>query len=245
MALSSRRDLIVSNPFATLPAVPETTHVELDAAIFDLGGVLTTSVLESFLGFEESLGLEPGTFVRAFRAHYDRPDVQSDFHLLETGQITEVEYFTRLGPTLSELAGDTVVLPEDPIEVRKALFGRIRRNDEMIEAARRIAGHYQIALLTNNVKEWGGWRDFYPTDLFEVVIDSSEVGMRKPDPAIYRLACERLGVAPDRAAFVDDVPTNIEGARAVGLTAILFTTTGEVLDQLRPLFPKAFRTDRR
>jgi putative hydrolase of the HAD superfamily len=123
--------------------------------------------------------------------------------------------------------------------VRKKLWGRIQRNEEMIEAVGKIHRHYKVGLLTNNVKEWGGWRDLYPTGLFDVVIDSSEVGVRKPDPAIYRLACEGLGVAPERASFVDDIDSNVEGARAFGLVAIQFTTTGEVLDHLRPLFPKA------
>lgn len=213
----------------------------LDAVIFDLGGVLTTSILESFVGFEESLGLSPGALIQAFRTQYEGgPDGRSDIHLLETGKITEEEYYRRLADKLREAGAPQITFPEDPAEVRRALFGRIRRNDEMIDAARRIGDHYPVGLLTNNVKEWGGWREFYPVEVFDVIIDSSEVGMRKPDPAIYRLACERLEVAPDRAAFVDDVLSNVDGARAVGLVAIQFTTTGEVLDRLRPLFPRAF-----
>ncbi len=100
-----------------------------------------------------------------------------------------------------------------------------------------------MALLTNNVREWEPlWRSMLPEldEIFEVVVDSAVVGMRKPDPAIYRLACDRLDVLPDRAAFVADLHVNVEGARAVGLNAIQFTTTGEVLERLRPLFPKAF-----
>jgi putative hydrolase of the HAD superfamily len=216
------------------------THApgELDAAIFDLGGVLTTQILESFSGFEEELGLEPGQLMSAFREHYRRPDGQADFHLLETGQMSEAEYYRRLGTRVAEMGG-RMTMPADPVEVRKKLWGRIQRNEEMIEAVGKIHRHYKVGLLTNNVKEWGGWRDLYPTGLFDVVIDSSEVGVRKPDPAIYRLACEGLGVAPERASFVDDIDSNVEGARAFGLVAIQFTTTGEVLDHLRPLFPKA------
>lgn len=212
---------------------------ELDAVIFDLGGVLTTPVLESFADFEKDLGLKPGELVKTFREHYATTDGSSDFHLLETGQITEADYYKRLGAKLGEM-GSTITMPEDPAEVRKKLWGRIRRNDEMIETARTIAEHYKVGLLTNNVKEWGGWREFYPTEVFEVVVDSSEVGMRKPDPRIYRLTCERLGVAPGRAAFVDDIEDNVVGARNVGLIGIHFTTNGEVMERLRPLFPKAF-----
>ena len=211
---------------------------ELDAAIFDLGGVLTTPILESFAGFERELGLDPGVLMKTFREHYTRQDGEADFHLLETGKITEAEYYIRLGARIGEMGG-TMPMPADPIEVRRKLWGSIKPNEGMIDAVKRIGAHYKVGLLTNNVKEWGGWRELYPTELFEVVIDSSEVGIRKPDPAIYRLACERLGVAPDRAAFVDDIETNVEGARALGLTAIRFTTNGEVFDHLRPLFPKA------
>ena len=212
---------------------------ELDAAIFDLGGVLTTPILESFAGFEQELGLEPGQLMKAFREHYARQDGQADFHLLETGKISEAEYYTRLGTRVVEMGG-TSPFPADPVEVRKKLWGSIKPNDGMLDTVKRIGKHYRVALLTNNVKEWGGWRDLYPTDLFEIVIDSSEVGIRKPDPAIYRLACEKLGVSPGRTAFVDDIETNVEGAREVGLTAIRFTTNGEVLAELKPLFPKAF-----
>ena len=212
-------------------------NAELDAAIFDLGGVLTTPILESFADFEKDLGLKPGDLVKTFRENYAASE--SDFHLLETGKISEGEYYKRLRVKLGEM-GSTITMPEDPIEVRKRLWGRIRRNDEMIETARRISKHYKVGLLTNNVKEWGGWREFYPADIFHVVVDSSEVGMRKPDPRIYRLTCERLAVEPHRASFVDDIEDNVVGARNVGLHGIRFTTTGEVVEELRPLFPKAF-----
>ena len=123
------------------------------------------------------------------------------------------------------------------------LFGSIKRNDEMIAAAVRIGAHYKTAILTNNVKEWTDWREWVEAHIFDLIVDSSHEGMRKPEPEIYLLTCERLGVSPDRAAFVDDIPMNVEGAEAVGLHAIRFTTTEEVIEQLRPLFPRAFSED--
>lgn len=212
--------------------------MELDAAIFDLGGVLTTSILDSFGLFEREIGVPEGSLVRAFASA--GADPEPAFHLLETGRMSEGDYYRRLALQLSQMTGVEVRFPEDPRVVRRALFGAVRPNEEMIEAARRIAAHYRVGLLTNNVREWGDWRALYPTDMFHVVIDSSEVGMRKPEATIFRLMCQRLGVFPERASFVDDFPTNVEGARAVGLHSILFTTTGEVLARLRPLFPKAF-----
>ncbi|MFN2613624.1 MAG: HAD-IA family hydrolase, partial [Actinomycetota bacterium] len=136
-----------------------------------------------------------------------------------------------------------IEFPDDPAAVRAKLFGALRRNDEMIAAAVRIGAHYHTAILTNNVKEWSDWRELVDAHIFDLVVDSSYEGMRKPDPEIYLLTCDRLGVAPARAAFVDDIPLNVAGASAVGLHAIQFTTTDEVLAQLRPLFPRAFEEE--
>ena len=82
----------------------------------------------------------------------------------------------------------------------------------------------RLALLTNNVKEWGDhWRATFPIDeLFDVVVDSSEVGMRKPDPRVYELTCERIGVATTAAAFVDDNTENVAAARRLGMEVVLF-----------------------
>lgn len=214
--------------------------MELEAAIFDLGGVLTTSILASFVDFERSIGVPEGSLLRAFAEGYSESEEERDFHLLETGRITEVEYYRRLETHLREATGIDVRFPEDPAAVRRSLFRGLRRNEEMNDAALRISRHYKTALLTNNVKEWGGWRQFYPPDIFDVVVDSSAVGLRKPDPKIYLLTCERLGVEPERAAFVDDIKANVDSASALGLTGLLFTDNDAVLAELARLFPKAF-----
>jgi len=214
---------------------------ELDAAIFDFGGVLTTSILASFNEFEKTLELDDGTLVDAFR--HEAETGEPAFFLLEKGLISEAEFYERMLQNLREYTRKDIVFPQDPVEVRRMLFGAIRRNDDMIAAAVRIGAHYKTAILTNNVREWTDWREWVEAHIFDLIIDSSEVGMRKPEPEIYLLTCEKLGVKPERAAFVDDIPTNIEGASAVGLHAIQFTKTEEVIDQLRPLFPRAFSED--
>ena len=214
---------------------------ELDAAIFDFGGVLTTSIRASFTEFERALELDDGTLIDAFR--HQAESEEPDFFLLEKGLISEADFYARMLQQLRDFTGKDVQFPQDPVAVRQMLFGSIRRNDEMIAAAVRIGAHYKTAILTNNVKEWTDWREWVEAHIFDLIIDSSEVGMRKPEPEIYLLTCEKLGVKPERAAFVDDIPTNIEGATAVGLHAIQFTKTEEVIDQLRPLFPRAFSED--
>jgi putative hydrolase of the HAD superfamily len=214
---------------------------ELDAAIFDFGGVLTTSIRASFTEFERQLNLDDGTLIDAFR--HQAESGEPDFFLLEKGLITEAEFYQRMLMHLRDYTGKDIQFPGDPVKVRQMLFGSIRRNDEMIAAAVRIGAHYKTAILTNNVKEWTDWREWVEAHIFDLIVDSSHEGMRKPEPEIYLLTCERLGVTPDRAAFVDDIPMNVEGAEAVGLHAIRFTTTEEVLEQLRPLFPRAFSED--
>jgi putative hydrolase of the HAD superfamily len=97
-------------------------------------------------------------------------------------------------------------------------------SEAMIDAVRRVraAGH-RTALLTNNAREWEAtWRVLMPFDeLFDVILDSSAVGLRKPDPAIYRLTCERLGLDPAECLFVDDLECNVAAARALGMEALL------------------------
>ena len=93
----------------------------------------------------------------------------------------------------------------------------------IVHKARELkAGGTPIALLTNNVAEWGdNWRSTIPVDeLFEIVVDSSAVQLRKPDPAIYLLTCERIGVAPEAAVFLDDNHDNIAAARALGMETV-------------------------
>jgi len=214
---------------------------ELDAAIFDFGGVLTTSIRASFTEFERQLNLDDGTLIDAFR--HEAESGEPDFFLLEKGLITEAEFYQRMLQHLRDYTGKDIEFPGDPVKVRQMLFGSIKRNDEMIAAAVRIGAHYKTAILTNNVKEWTDWREWVEAHIFDLIVDSSHEGMRKPDPEIYKLTCERLRVSPERAAFVDDIPTNVEGAAAVGLNAIQFTNTDEVIEQLRPLFPRAFSED--
>ncbi|MHB8513242.1 MAG: HAD family hydrolase [Actinomycetota bacterium] len=212
--------------------------MELEAAIFDFGGVLTTSVADAFGRFDTALGVEPGTIINLMRQrHID----ESPFHQLEKGLISEAQYYDELRARLEQHFGRTLEWPDDPRVIRKNLVGSLKRNEEMLAAIEMMAEHYKIGMLTNNVREWSEWRSKYPMHLFETVVDSCEVGMRKPDPEIYKLTCERLGVSPERAVFVDDLEINVEGARSIGMRGIHFTSTDEVLAELEGLFPRAFQ----
>jgi putative hydrolase of the HAD superfamily len=148
--------------------------------------------------------------------------VTHDWHRLETGEIGLEEYMAGVVARAPEVLGRPIDLEayraftrDMPLGIHWPVVHRIRqlRSDGL-----------KVGLLTNNVKEFGSaWRSTFPVDeLFDVVVDSSEVGMRKPDPRIYLLTCERLGVAPTASVFVDDNRDNVEAARAVGIEAVQF-----------------------
>jgi putative hydrolase of the HAD superfamily len=129
-----------------------------------------------------------------------------------------------------------VVVDFSPLE---SLMGEMTVREPFIEKARALrAAGYKVGLVTNNVREASGtWRALLPVEeLFDVVIDSSEVGMRKPNPAIYLRALELLGVDdPASAVFLDDAPGNVEGARRAGLWGILVDETDDALVELDQL----------
>ena len=121
----------------------------------------------------------------------------------------------------------------------QAMLGEMTIHDDIVERARQLrAEGYRVGLITNNVREASAaWRALVPVDeLFEVVVDSSEVGMRKPNPAIYHHALALLGdVAPEQAVFLDDSPGNVAGARRAGLHAIHVVTPAQALAELDEL----------
>ena len=143
--------------------------------------------------------------------------------MLERGELTEVEFFARIQ---SEL-GDEQSLDG----MGEALMAGLERNHEMIDYVAELRGRgLRAALLTNNVREWEPrWRAMLPEidEIFEVVVDSAFVGMRKPEPEIYELTVERLGggLRAEDCVFVDDIAINCDAAREVGMTAVVFETT--------------------
>ena len=125
----------------------------------------------------------------------------------------------------------------DLIRLREVYFERLVPNAPMIAFARRLKEDgLRTALLTNNVREWEPlWRAKLPEldEIFEVVVDSAFVGLRKPDPRIYELTLERLGVAASDCLFLDDLEVNCEAARALGMAAVRFETTDQATAELR------------
>jgi putative hydrolase of the HAD superfamily len=193
----------------------------LRGAVFDFGGVMTQPLFRRPPEADALLTSLLGVFLQEAAEVYHLPTGDHDLHLLETGRLTEAEYLARLCERHAA-AGHP---PLDPAVARRMLLGRpLLACDEMVAAVRRVrTAGYRTGLLTNTAREWGAtWRRVVPLDeLFDVVLDSSEVGLRKPDPAIYRLACERLGLAPAECLFVDDLECNVAAARGLGMEALL------------------------
>lgn len=208
----------------------------LRGAVFDFGGVMTQPPFRRPAEADALLTSLLAAFLHEAAEVYHLPTGDHDLHLLETGRLAEAEYFARLCERHAAAGNPRL----DPVVARRMLVGRpLLACDAMVEAVRRVrAAGYRTGLVTNNAREWGEtWRRVVPLDeLFDVVLDSSEVGLRKPDPAIYRLACERLGVAPAECLFVDDLECNVAAAQRLGMEVLLCgdgtATAAEVLRRL-------------
>jgi putative hydrolase of the HAD superfamily len=199
-----------------------------DVLICDFGGVLTSPIQEGFLAYQEESGVsleQLGTALgRAAEEHGEHP-----LFALERGEITEIEFAARVEAHLEE--------GFDPIRLRTLYFDCLEPNRAMIEFVRELRGRgVRAALLTNNVREWERlWRAKLPEidELFEAVVDSAFVGLRKPDPAIYQLTLERLGGAePERCVFVDDLDVNCETASALGMAAVRFRSAEQAIPEI-------------
>ena len=200
-------------------------EVPVRAVISDFGGVLTSPLFESFAAWQRQSGL---SFERLGQAMADATE-HSGLHPLyelETGAITEAEFLrmleAELGPGVS-LSG-----------MRDVYFEHLQPNPAMIDCMRDLRGRgFRMALLTNNVREWEPqWRAKLPEidEIFEVVVDSAFVGMRKPQPEIYELTLERLGdVQAHECLFVDDVDVNCEAARSLGMQAVHYLDTDQAI----------------
>jgi putative hydrolase of the HAD superfamily len=194
----------------------------LRGAIFDLGGVMTQPIGSHRSSIDDPVQLDLlRFFIDEFRDVYHLPTGAHDLHLLETGAISDEEYFERMTARYTARGGDPSV---DAATAQFVVFGKgFVACAAMVDAVRQVrqAG-YRTALLTNISRSGEAvWRSLFAVDeLFDVVVDSSQVRLRKPDPAIFLLTCERLGLAPQECLFVDDLRCNVSAAADLGMTTI-------------------------
>jgi len=192
-----------------------------DAVLFDFGGVFTQSPFEVVRLHGDELGADPELVLSVLFGDYDQ-DGDHPWHRLERGEIA----LSTARAEINELAA-TRGLDFDPFSAFAKFGTGGHMADAMVERTRQLrADGIRTALVTNNIREFGdGWRSLVPVDeLFEVVIDSSHAGVRKPDPKIFRLALDALDVAPERSLFLDDFPGNVAAANALGMHGILVGT---------------------
>jgi len=201
------------------------------AVLWDFGGVLTTSPFEAFNRYELAHGL-PRDFIRGVNAINHEDNAWARF---ESSRISEPE-FDRAFLAETTAAGH----PVRGRDVLPLLGGDVR--PRMVEVLIRVKQDFRVACLTNNVKsgQGPGMADSAARAatvgevmaLFDLVIESSKEGMRKPDPRIYRLACERLGVAPEAVVYLDDLGINLKPARALGMTTIKVVDEAQAIADL-------------
>jgi len=193
--------------------------MQVRAVIWDFGGVLTTSPFEAFNRFEAEHGI-PADFIRGINA--TNPD-RNAWAQFESSQISLEEFDAKFADETAaqgyRIAGQRVV---------ELLAGDLR--PRMVETLKLCKSALRVACITNNLKTGKGpgmAQDLTRAQqmaevmaLFDLVVESSKEGVRKPDPAIYRLTCERLEIEPSQAVFLDDLGVNLKPAKALGMQTI-------------------------
>lgn len=204
----------------------------VEATLWDIGGVLTTSPFEAFNRFEAAHDL-PRDFLRTVNSTNPRTNAWARF---EASQVSADEF-----DALFHAESTALGHPVSGKAVLELLSGDIR--PRMIAALARCREHFKVGAITNNMKPDPS-RPPPPRDPgrasvmevamahFDVVVESSVEGIRKPDPAIYRLACERLDVEPDRCVFLDDLGINLKPARAMGMHTIKVVDENQAIEEL-------------
>jgi putative hydrolase of the HAD superfamily len=190
--------------------------------LVDWGGVMTSNVFDAFRAFCAAEGLEPDTLRRRFR---EDPRSRDLLIALETGEIDEDAFEPRFAE----------VLEVEPSGLIERIFAGAGPEDEMFLAVERArAQGVRTGLISNS---WGTRR--YDRELlgrlFDGVVISGEVGIRKPTPEIYALGAERVGLAPSQCVFVDDLPFNLKPASELGMATVRHSSSEATIRELEPL----------
>ena len=213
--------------------VSNNSAASLEGVISDFGGVLTNRLIEAFAAFQDETGITMEQLGRGMQRVSER-DGEYPLFRLERGELTERKFLDDLAWGLEDELGHRPTLHR----FREIYFEALHANEPMLDLMRtlRERGH-RMAILTNNVREWEPlWRSKLPVDeIFELIVDSAWVGMRKPDPAIYHLTLERLGLSPEASLFIDDNELNVEAARELGMRAVHFRSNEQAIPEIRDL----------
>jgi putative hydrolase of the HAD superfamily len=194
------------------------------AVMFDFGGVVTSSPFETFARYEEEAGL-PVDLVRTLNSN--NPDTNA-WSQLERGEVDLAGFCALFEAEARELGHEL-----DARALMEGLRGELR--PDMVAAVRYCSARFKTACLTNNFAI--GRTEPHPEitevfELFDVVLESSKLGVRKPDPRFYEMACEAVGVEPAEAVYLDDLGINLKPARQMGMHTIKVVTSGQALAAL-------------
>ena len=199
----------------------------IDAVVFDIGGVVIGSPLTAIARFETDHGLPPRSIARVVVGSGDA----GAWARLERGELTAATFCEPFEADC-RAAGVALSAPRLMAYIAEATVPRPR----MLAAIDTLrARAFKVAALTNNWVQEGRRVAADLRSHFDVFVESAVVGMRKPDPRIYELVCRELGVAPARAAFLDDIGANLKTARALGMTTIKVGDPDEALRELGAL----------
>lgn len=196
------------------------------AAIFDIGGVLTTSPVSSIRRFCEREGLDHSLIGPMLATH------EGAWSRFEKSEISQEE-FVRL---FEQECGDRGIRI-DGVRFLGAFFEQLTVRDEMLAVVRHLRGQVRLGCITNNVaRDDSRPRALVNLDeLFEVVVESAKTGMRKPDPRIYLHTCELLQVRPEQCVFLDDFGVNLKAARQLGMATVKVDETHSAIDELEEI----------
>jgi putative hydrolase of the HAD superfamily len=213
--------------------MPDNTPA-LRGLLVDWGGVLTSGLDDAFGRWAELDGLDFDAYYSAIVEWISASPAEAKvnpIHALERGQLTVPDFERKLAAVLQRRDG-TPVLAEGLIGRMFAHFEHQPQMSALIRRAREQG--IRTALLSNS------WGNTYPREtwdgMFDDIVISGEVGLRKPEPEIFHLAADRIGLLPEECVFIDDLELNVDGARAVGMTAIHHTSYDGTRRELESLF---------
>ena len=209
----------------------------VDAVIWDFGGVLTTSPFEAFARFERERGF-PADIIRRTNAANHLENAWAKFERAEVDLAVFDELFASESKALGSEVRGKDVLP--------LLHGDLR--PEMVEALKRIKARFRTGCITNNLPNnaigSASGRKLYVAEvmkLFDHAIESAKIGLRKPDPRIYAMMIERLGVDPKKCVYLDDLGVNLKPAREMGMTTIKVVSAAQAIGELEAATGMALR----
>ncbi len=197
--------------------------------LIDWGGVMTSDLFAGFSAFCAREGLEPSALATAFRSDKVARQALIDF---ECGRLEAAAFEPVIGAALGVA---------DHANLVARMFADMRNDDAMQDA---VAGLKRAGIRTGMLSNSWGPQTYDTTrfdELFDITVISGDEGMRKPDPAIYALAAERIGLGYEELVFVDDLPHNLAPAQELGIATVHHTSASETIPQLEELFSLSLR----